>query len=832
MSTDTVIMSTDANISNVLIKLKAKSNRTEPNTWLRRTVRMLERTGYCAVPCLSNGATAPYGDTQTYPREDTIWQSSNVKIDRVAFRLDDVILLDYDGNKAPAGEIISVSKLADLLGLSGLMQYCTQTNDEGNSLHFLFRWPEGYDRSQFKAANNGKWLPHIDVKTGNQLCYLKQGKQIIEGVLPFIEDLPEAPVALVEALRKELKASPSKTTPEGHDNETDIEWFNRTSPDWESLFFEYGFEKHGDKWLHPGSTTGNPGISINRDNRYVSSHGCDPLSDGHSHDKFDFVAQNHWEGDKSQLLKDIRQKRLEEDLQDEPDGLEWLPPKELKSELVPVQQFDARLLPEAVRDYVKDYAARMDNAAPDYAAISVMIAAGAVIGGTAQIQPKRKDTGWRLIPNLWGSAIGYPSAMKTPSLKCGLDLLAHSQKVLDRDFMQRQSKYEAESAINNARRAEIEQGLEEATKAALYAQSVKDAGPEEKQAYEDALARLVYIKESLKDEPKEPKPRELMVNDSTVEALAIMASNNPQGIMVFRDELSGWLASLDSPQRPNDRAFYLEGFSCGSYKQSRVSRAPLKIDKLIVSLLGGIQPGKLAPILAARAAGGGDDGLLERIIQMSVFPDLTGEYRDAAPDIEAERRAKAVFETLADAGYGDAKPAIYTFSEDAQKMWDEWATEHKKREQTANADWQGILGKYPALCAKIALVYHLLDEADGVNYESDSFSPSLKVTPKSLRCALHWMEYLESHATRITSYFRAEKAMTPAITLRDRLPQLSPSFTRNSLGQKDWRHLTTKEDRESAIEQLIKTGHIREVTTPPKNGTGRPSVSFLVNPHI
>lgn len=822
MSTDGVIMATDANNSKVLFKLKAKNNSTEPNTWLRRTVRMLERSGYAAIPCLTNGATASYGEGQTYPRNHSVWQGRNVKSDVVAFRLDDVILLDYDGNKAPQGDIISIRQLTNLLGLSDLMQFCTQKNDDGDSLHFLFRWSEEVDRSLYKAANNGKWQKHIDIKTGNQLCYLKHGKQVVEGALPYIDDLPEAPPALMETLHKANIVQPEKPL-SASGTESDIEWFNRTAPEWEALFFEYGFEKQGNKWLHPESTTGNPGISINKDGRYISSHGSDPLCDGHSHDKFDFVAQYQYEGDKSQLLSDIRQNRqacLDEDLADEQ---EWTSPKELKSELVPVAPFDACLLPAAIRAYVMDYAARMDNAAPDYAAISVMIAAGAVIGGAAQIQPKRNDTGWKLVPNLWGSAIGYPSAMKTPSLKCGLDLLAHSQKVLDRDFMRLQSRYEAEKAIHGARRADIEARIEAATQAANSALS---AGEDED--YEAAVSELMHLQESLKAEPDEPKSRELMVNDATVESLAIMANNNPMGIMVFRDELSGWLASLDSPQRPNDRAFYLEGFSCGSYKQSRVSRAPLKIDRLIVSLLGGIQPGKLAPILASRASGDGDDGLLERIIQMSVFPDLSGEYRDTAPNLAAESRAKSAFETLA----GIDTAAVYTFSEDAQKIWDEWAAGHKKREQSASSDWQGILGKYPALCAKIALVHHILIEADGIDYENEAFSPALKVSTDSLCCALRWMQYLESHATRITTYFRAEKEMIPAITLRDRLSQLSPSFTRNSLGQKDWQHLKSKDGRESAIEQLIKTGHIREVITPPKNGTGRPSVSFLVNPLI
>ena len=125
----------------------------------------------------------------------------------------------------------------------------------------------------------------------------------------------------------------------------------------------------------------------------------------------------------------------------------------------------------------------------------------------------------------------------------------------------------------------------------------------------------------------------------------------------------------------------------------------------------------------------------------------------------------------------------------------------------------------------------MIDEA-AASRCGEVFSPSVIISEFAIRRAIQWMQYLESHAERITSYFKAEKAMLPATTLRDRLPQLAPSFTRNSLGQKDWKNLTSKEEREMAIGQLLKTGHIREVTTQPKGGIGRSTVSFFVNPLI
>lgn len=791
-------------------------------TWLGPTAKMLEESGYTPIPIrVINGSNTPrpYCDGQTYPvnKSNQNW-TQGVSKQVVGIRLDNAILLDYDGNKAAAGEIITVDELASLLGLSDLMPFCVQTNDAGTSLHFLFKWPADADRRLFNQANNGRWQKHIDIKTGNQLCYIKSGKAIVGGKFPHADSLPIAPAALLEALRKDTKQTVESAYSTDNGIETDIAWYNSNARPWPVMLASAGFKKRGNKWLHPASTTGTAGVFINSEERYISSHGADQLADGHTHDKFDFAVAYEYGDNSNKLLAEIREKRAQQitaPLIATTSKVEqdWSIPLELKSNLNPVMPFDAELLPQSVRGYVIDYAARMDNAAPDFAAISVMIAAGALIGGTAEIQPKKNDTGWKLVPNLWGSAIGYPSAMKTPSLKCGLSLLDHAQKSINREFAKRKKRFDAEIVVAEVRNEKLENDI--------------------KQAADDGdIDRVLELKEQISEHtPSAPKYRELMVNDSTVEAIAIMMENSPLGILVFRDELSGWIAALDNPQRAHERAFYLEGFSCGQFKQSRVGRGKVNIDKLIVSLSGGIQPGKLAPILASRAAGNGDDGLLERIIQMSVFPDLIGEYSDRTPDILAEQVAKSVFEALSYMGNERDNAEIYIFDNKAQEIWTEWATAHKQRERSADPSWQGILGKYPALCAKLALVCHLIDEA-AASKCGEAFSPSAKVSEFSIQRAINWMEYLESHAARITSYFQAEKLMLPATTLRDRLPQLTPTFTRNSLGQKDWKHLTTKEDREAAIAQLIKTGHIKEVSELPKTGTGRPTVSFLVNPLI
>ena len=95
--------------------------------------------------------------------------------------------------------------------------------------------------------------------------------------------------------------------------------------------------------------------------------------------------------------------------------LTWDQPNELKAELLPVKSLDPAMLPDSMRDYITDIAERMDNSPPDYVAVGVMVALATLIGRKLSILPKRYDP-WLVVPNLWGAAIGRPSAKKTPSL--------------------------------------------------------------------------------------------------------------------------------------------------------------------------------------------------------------------------------------------------------------------------------------------------------------------------------------------------------------------------------------------------------------------------------
>ena len=159
--------------------------------WFIETLLDLQASGWRCVPIFEGGGTLPYGDGQTYycPTE---YLGKAVAIGVV---LDSAVLLDWDGNKPEAvGKIISLEALGYELGAD--LAAPAQSNKAGNSLHYLWRWREGFEPQ--RASCDG-WKPFVDLKTGNQLMHLKPGKILTDGELPPVGELDVAAEALEAA---------------------------------------------------------------------------------------------------------------------------------------------------------------------------------------------------------------------------------------------------------------------------------------------------------------------------------------------------------------------------------------------------------------------------------------------------------------------------------------------------------------------------------------------------------------------------------------------------------------------------------------------------------
>jgi putative DNA primase/helicase len=494
-----------------------------------------------------------------------------------------------------------------------------------------------------------------------------------------------------------------------------------------------------------------------------------------------------------------------------PIEINWPEAKPLPADLPAVPQFDFACLPDTFRTWIEDIAERM-QCPPDFPAVGAMIALGSMVGRKIGIRPKRYDD-WLVVPNLWGCVVGRPGLMKTPALEQPLlPLRRLVSEALDRHMAQMR-----EHEVNILLKSQASKIAEQ-----KIAAHMKKGDQQAARAEAEAIVNT---------EHDEPVCRRYETNDPTIEKLGVLLAENPTGLLLFRDELIGFLRGLDKEGHESDRAIYLEMWNgTGSFTSDRIQRGTVKTPA-ILSILGGIQPDLLMAYIREAVRGGqGADGLLQRI-QLFVWPDISTEWHhvDRWPNTEAKDKAFEVFKYLdnltAETVGADSSGSIpfLRFSHDAQEQFDAWRAGLEKtlRSDIEHPAFEAHLSKYRKLVPALALLMHLANRDTGA------------VSLAALNKAFLWATYLEAHARRIyAAVLRPDTATARELAKHLQRGELPERFTLRETYRKGWAGLSSKEDAENATEILSDLDWIRAVPEPGRS-TGRPSSPmFETNPKI
>ena len=300
-------------------------------------------------------------------------------------------------------------------------------------------------------------------------------------------------------------------------------------------------------------------------------------------------------------------------------------------------------------------------------AVGALAVCAAAIPDDIGLQPKKHDMEWQEEPRLWVALVGDPSTMKTPMISAAAKPLRRIDNKMARDN-------------------------------------------------QDALGEWLRLpKEKQRKTPKPKQPRAMMM-DTTIEAAQEILKDSPPGVLLDQDELSGWFGSMDkytgARGAQKDRAFWLQSYNGGSYTVSRVTRGSVFIPNLSVSILGGVQPDPIRKL----ADGGEDDGLLQRFITIVLRPAVGGrdcppgqavaDYSDLISDLrELRPPTTCILRT--------ATPL--TFDDGALAIREELEKKHLDLEQCRafNRKLTSHFGKYNGIFARLCVVWHCVEHADG-----------------------------------------------------------------------------------------------------------------------
>lgn len=491
-------------------------------------------------------------------------------------------------------------------------------------------------------------------------------------------------------------------------------------------------------------------------------------------------------------------------LQEQPFEL-WKTPEPISSSLPPVEAFVPGLLPPALRGYVFDVAERQQSV-PDFVAVAALCGLAALIGNRVRVAPKQNDD-WLVVPNLWGAIVGAPSAMKSPAMKSALGPVFGLEEEMRKDWEADVKAQGVDDALRALEAKEVKKSAEK-----VYKSEGKDA----------ARAILADVVPS-GDAAATPCPR-IVVNDATVEKLGELLNENPRGLLLVRDELPGFLSRMEREDFASDRAFYLEAFNGdGQFTYDRIGRGRVHIANCTLSLIGGVQPSRIGPIVKGALDGTTNDGLIQRL-QLAVWPDARPEWKwvDRTPHRAFLEAYEQVFRGLHALESGSPEhPQVLRFCDLAQKMFVDWMTEIQTEARSGKLSpvLEAHILKMPKTVASLALIFELVE---GGRFE---------IGETAMGMALGWAEYLRSHANRLYSCGNT-MIEDGARLIIERRKQLPNEFTLRDIYRKEWAGLTDRELVAASVELLEKTNHCRPVEAAPKAAGGRSSVSYRWNPKI
>ncbi len=218
-------------------------------------------------------------------------------------------------------------------------------------------------------------------------------------------------------------------------------------------------------------------------------------------------------------------------------------------------------------------------------------------------------------------------------------------------------------------------------------------------------------------EPIVPARRRYLTGDTTIEALASILHDSPRGVLVGRDELSGWFASLNAYRQGNkggDESHYCEMHRGGPIIVDRKGGLrTINVPSACVSITGTVQPKILQQCLRPEHL---YSGLAARFLfamprhRPRTWPDQVSLETEAAG-------YDSIIGALLDLELVDGQPIDIPLDGNALRIFKEYFLENAARID-ASSDrgddaFVAALTKIEALCPRLALIIHLAQVADG-----------------------------------------------------------------------------------------------------------------------
>jgi hypothetical protein len=342
---------------------------------------------------------------------------------------------------------------------------------------------------------------------------------------------------------------------------------------------------------------------------------------------------------------------------------------------ITMRMFSQRGVPEAVPFPVDAFPAPLDefirqgaeavSCPPDYLGTALLPALGVGIGGYVDLEIT--PDGWSESALIYAALVGPPGVRKSPPLRLVMAPIWAAEKALYEDYQDQEGW-------------------------------------------------------------QETAPPDIVVDDTTVEAMYVALEKNPRGLLMRADELKGWVAGMGQYKggAGRDRQTWLSIWSREPLKVTRKTTSSHRIEEPFVAVVGGIQPEVLEELMQSR-----EDGLLPRLL-MAGGDYVTPVLRRNVLDPAVRDGYGRIWDRLRDEGM---VARTVQFTEAGYRAYETWANEHYKTLLKVPRELAGAWAKMDAQAARIALILSRVLDTD--------------VTPEVVDRAVALVRYYQGQAARL-----------------------------------------------------------------------------------
>ncbi|MEW6358497.1 MAG: DUF3987 domain-containing protein [Planctomycetota bacterium] len=460
------------------------------------------------------------------------------------------------------------------------------------------------------------------------------------------------------------------------------------------------------------------------------------------------------------------------------------------------QPFPVDALPEPMRTFVKQASAAM-GCDPTYIALPLLVALAAAIGNSRRIR-LRGD--WAEPSVMWAAIVGESGTLKSPALEMALKLIYERQEKAFRAYKDARAQYEIELEG-------YQLDLDE------WKRNGRKAG------------------KPRPEPPKKPICERIVCADTTVEALAVLLSENLRGLLVARDELSGWLASFDAYKttRGGDAAQWamMHGARSLTVDRKAAAKPTIYVPRAAVCVTGGIQPVILRRMLGREHF---DHGLAVRLL-MAMPPRKVKRWTENEVTPKAKEGLARVIDRLfalqpALDEDGQPQPVDVALTPEGKAIWAAFYDEHAAESADATGDMASAMAKLEGYAPRFALVLHLTHVA----HEEPENLDSCEVDAQSMATGVALCQWFKGETERIYAALtetdeerrlrglveKAERKGEKGVTVRD--------LTRNDRFYRD-----NQEQAEADLDALVQAGIGRWEDATHESKGGRPTRAFKLS---